>query len=407
MTNTFSASSFWAPQNMTDLKDLITDLNAKEEMWIPTGIGSRLNWGPCMNQNITKVSIKEFNRIIDYSKEDMTITVEGGIVLSELQEVLAKNNQWLAIDWPWGTNTEFDPKSSGSIGGVIARGLSGSLRHRYMGVRDQLIGIGLIRSDGIAAKAGGKVVKNVAGYDLMRILCGSWGSLALITEITLRTQPIKKHHIKILIKGSLDIINNFRIDLINLNLSLEYCDWISNNDSSWSLEIGLASLSEEAVSEQIKILIALSNKYKLKSEKKFWEGPLLDLGSTNQELSTNEWLVRISIPPAMIPDLLKSNQVKRLIDFNWRFSSTLGVGDGWLNNNNLKETFSITNQIKSLREKVLSLSGQLIILNQPNLEKQRLPAWLDAKAKPVIESVKQQFDPKNQLSPGKVPGIKA
>jgi glycolate oxidase FAD binding subunit len=71
----------------------------------------------------------------------------------------------------------------------VARGLAGGLRQRYLGVRDQLIGIELLRADGTRARAGGKVVKNVAGYDLMRLLTGSWGSLALITAVTLRTQP--------------------------------------------------------------------------------------------------------------------------------------------------------------------------------------------------------------------------
>ncbi len=79
---------------------------------------------------------------------------------------------------------------AGSIGGLVARGLAGGYRQRYLGVRDQLIGIALLRADGTAARAGGKVVKNVAGYDLMRPLCGSWGSLGLITAVTLRTQPI-------------------------------------------------------------------------------------------------------------------------------------------------------------------------------------------------------------------------
>ena len=70
------------------------------------------------------------------------------------------------------------PESAGSIGGLVARGLAGGLRQQHLGVRDQIIGIGLLRSDGTSAKAGGRVVKNVAGYDLMRLLCGSWGSLA-------------------------------------------------------------------------------------------------------------------------------------------------------------------------------------------------------------------------------------
>ena len=122
--------------------------------------------------------------MIDHAVDDLTITVEAGLPLNTLQELLAEQGQWLPVDWPRGG-------CAGSIGGLVARGLAGGLRQRHLAIRDQLIGIGLLRSDGIAAKAGGRVVKNVAGYDLMRLLCGSWGSLALITEVTLRLQPMR------------------------------------------------------------------------------------------------------------------------------------------------------------------------------------------------------------------------
>ena len=84
---------------------------------------------------------------------------------------------------------------------MIARGISGGLRHRHQGVRDQILGINMIRADGTKAKAGGRVVKNVAGYDLMRLLCGSWGSLALITQVTLRVKPLINFSRVVTIKG--------------------------------------------------------------------------------------------------------------------------------------------------------------------------------------------------------------
>jgi glycolate oxidase FAD binding subunit len=136
----------------------------------------------------TVVSCRRLDRLIDHAVGDFTVTVQAGLGLKQLQEALAEQQQWLAIDWPWGSGADGD--GAGSVGGLVARGLAGGLRQRHLGVRDQVIGIGLLRSDGIAAHAGGRVVKNVAGYDLMRLFTGSWGSLGLITEVTLRTLPL-------------------------------------------------------------------------------------------------------------------------------------------------------------------------------------------------------------------------
>ncbi len=180
-------TSLLTPTSLPDLRELVKDLYSTETLWHPCGLGTRLNWGPPIKSTSNPVTVQKINRIIEHSQQDLTITVEAGLPLADLQAALQEKKQWLSVDWPWGSQVITDPKSGGTIGGLVARGLSGSLRQQYMGIRDQLIGIGLIRSDGVSAKAGGKVVKNVAGYDLMRLLCGSWGSLAIITELTIRT----------------------------------------------------------------------------------------------------------------------------------------------------------------------------------------------------------------------------
>jgi len=117
---------------------------------------------------------RRLNRILDHAVGDFTVDRRSRHTAAPAAgNATGANGQWLAIDWPWGS--EADGSGAGSVGGLVARGLAGGLCHRYLGVRDQLIGIGLMRTDGVAARAGGKVVKNVAGYDLMRLFTGSWG----------------------------------------------------------------------------------------------------------------------------------------------------------------------------------------------------------------------------------------
>ena len=170
-----------------------------------------MNWGPPLDPRHEVLSCRQLSRVIDHAVDDLTITVEAGMPLHELQTMLVEQGQWLPIDWP-------RAGAPGSIGGLVARGLAGGLRQRHLGVRDQIIGIGLLRADGTEAHAGGRVVKNVAGYDLMRLLCGSWGSLALITELTLRLQPLRSARSSLLVEGDLKAQEAFRSELLRLSL---------------------------------------------------------------------------------------------------------------------------------------------------------------------------------------------
>jgi glycolate oxidase FAD binding subunit len=119
------------------------------------------------------------DRILEHETGDLTCTVEAGVRLSALDEALGRSGQRLSLDPPG------DP----TIGALLARSLSGPLRHRFGAPRDLVLGVTLVLADGTVASAGGKVVKNVAGYDLARLVCGSHGRLALIVRVSFRLHP--------------------------------------------------------------------------------------------------------------------------------------------------------------------------------------------------------------------------
>jgi glycolate oxidase FAD binding subunit len=121
-------------------------------------------------------------RILEHEAGDLTCTVESGVRLSVLQRELAEHGQRLSLDPPG------DP----TVGALIAESLSGPLRHRFGAPRDLLLGVTLVLADGTVASAGGKVVKNVAGYDLGRLVCGSRGRLALIARASFRLHPLPR-----------------------------------------------------------------------------------------------------------------------------------------------------------------------------------------------------------------------
>ncbi|MEL0340749.1 MAG: FAD-binding oxidoreductase, partial [Synechococcus sp.] len=225
-----------------ELVELVRDLHSQASPWIPSGLGNHLHWGPQPQIQSSVLSLRRHNQVLEHATGDFTVTVEAGMPLNELQAVLAERGQWLPIDPPLA--------GPSSIGGVVARGVSGPLRHKAMGLKDQVIGISLLRSDGTTAQAGGQVVKNVAGYDLMRLLTGSWGSLALITQLTLRTQPLPRHRQCFAVKGGLPALQQLRQELLlHSPLALERLEW-RHQAGEISLWLSLVSLNPEGLQQQ-------------------------------------------------------------------------------------------------------------------------------------------------------------
>jgi glycolate oxidase FAD binding subunit len=146
---------------------------------VPRGTGSRIDWGLRPRSCDLIVDTRRLDAIIEHAAGDLVVRVEAGVRLDDLQDKLAAEGQRLALD----------PPGRSTIGGLTATGVAGPLRFRYGAPRDLLIGITVVRADGIVAKAGGKVVKNVAGYDLGKLFAGSYGTLGLITEATFRLHP--------------------------------------------------------------------------------------------------------------------------------------------------------------------------------------------------------------------------
>jgi len=125
--------------------------------------------------------LSALNRVIEHTPEDMTVTVEGGATLASLQAEVKKRGQWLPID---------PPDSSITIQQLLATNASGPRRHGYGTVRDYVIGMAIVLADGRLIHSGGKVVKNVAGYDLMKLFIGDRGTLGIVVEVTFKLRPV-------------------------------------------------------------------------------------------------------------------------------------------------------------------------------------------------------------------------
>jgi glycolate oxidase FAD binding subunit len=180
IATTYGARFVVEPASVGELSEVLVLANRMHWSVAPCGSGSKMGWGNPPGAVDLLVRTRRMSAVLEHSAGDLVVSVEAGIELDALQRSLASSGQMLGLD---------PPEPGATVGGVIATNASGPLRLRYGTVRDLLIGIKVVLADGTVARAGGKVVKNVAGYDLGKLFTGSLGTLGIIAEATFRLHP--------------------------------------------------------------------------------------------------------------------------------------------------------------------------------------------------------------------------
>jgi glycolate oxidase FAD binding subunit len=169
------------PQGYESAAEVLREAAEEGLRVLPVGGGTKL--ATMEREAHVELSTAGLDRIVEHNAGDLTAILQAGVPLARAQEAFAAEGQMLALD---------PPDGSATIGGIVATADSGPLRHRYGGVRDLVIGVTVALSDGTVARSGGKVIKNVAGYDLAKLVAGSWGTLGLILEVAVRLHPIPR-----------------------------------------------------------------------------------------------------------------------------------------------------------------------------------------------------------------------
>src|SRR6266481_1894675 len=173
------------PGSEQELAKVLKLANAAGLAVIPRGGGTKLQWGNRPAHADVILSTARLHRVIEHAWADLTVSVEAGCTVGKLQETLVKHGQRLALDALW-------PERA-TVGGVLSTNDSGALRLRFGALRDLVIGATLALPDGTLASSGGKVVKNVAGYDLPKLVTGAFGTLGVITRAVFRLHPLPRN----------------------------------------------------------------------------------------------------------------------------------------------------------------------------------------------------------------------
>jgi glycolate oxidase FAD binding subunit len=180
-----------APATVAEASGLLRAAAAHDLAVVPRGGGSKLGWGTPPRRCDLVVETTALDQVVEHSAGDLVVRVQSGVSLAGLGEALAGAGQQLALDPPPdGVAAGTAAADGATVGGTLAAGAAGPRRLRYGTPRDLLIGITVVRADGVVATSGGKVVKNVAGYDLGKLFTGSFGTLGLIVEAVFRLHPL-------------------------------------------------------------------------------------------------------------------------------------------------------------------------------------------------------------------------
>ncbi len=386
------------PETQAQLSDVVACCAKNNWVILVCGSGSKLHWGGLVkvdptthNQGIIVVSCERINRLIEHAVGDLTVTVEAGMKYAELQATLAKTGQFLAIDPAYPENA--------TIGGIIATADTGSLRQRYRGVRDMLLGISFVRSDGKIAKAGGRVVKNVAGYDLMKLFTGAYGTLGIISQVTFRVYPIQEASGTVVLVGEKNNIAKATQTLLSSALTPVAVDLLSTNlvkELDLGKGVGLIVRFQSiigSVEEQSKRLLEVGDSLGLNStryhdyEVELWQKIKQKIWDYQEN---TEIICKIGVMPNKAVETL--NQPALETGFGLIHAGS-GLGELHFN--------SVTPEtILELRRWCESVGGFLTVLAAPLEMKEKLDVWgYNQNALDIMRGIKQKFDPQNILNP--------
>ena len=371
---------------------------ASQNQWriLICGNGSKLTWGNLSQDINLVISTQKCDRLIEHAVGDLTVTVEAGMKLADLQAVLRSHNQFLPIDPSY-------PQTA-TLGGIVATADTGSWRQRYGGVRDMLLGLSFVRADGEIAKAGGRVVKNVAGYDLMKLFTGAYGTLGLISQLTFRTYPLINTSQTLLLTGKAEQIAQACQTIRNSGLTPTALDLLSAaviDRLNLGQDIGLVMRWQtipESIEQQIEQVQAIAKELNLTS-KNYQDQAETDLWKQCAAITTTPdsdtaITCKIGIAPTAAINFLQLKQI-RSPNIAVRVHAASGIGELQLKNIDYQA-------VTEMRLYCQQNYGFLTILHAPKSVKQEIDIWgYTGNAKQTMQTIKNQFDPQNILNPSR------
>ncbi len=359
---------------------------------IPRGGGTKPGWGNPPSRADVILSTARLSAIIEHAWADLTVTVEAGCSIRRLQETLAQHGQRLALDPLW-------PEKA-TVGGVLSTNDSGALRLRFGALRDLIIGVTIALPDGTLASSGGKVVKNVAGYDLPKLVTGALGTLGVITRAVFRLHPLPRNTASLSIPTShVDETQRFVHAVQDSKLAhAALQSRFSDNTQPISdilfegTEVGLAA--QETQLRNLSGLPSLS-----KTPASVWNARQDLWGFPDPESTA---IAKVTILPANLARMIGLfERTANASQLRWR-ALVYATGIGWLR---LEGAVEPLHRALGLLRRELEGQGGSLVLFHGREKMPEFDAWgSTGDSLPLQRAVKQRLDPKSTLNPGRFVG---
>jgi glycolate oxidase FAD binding subunit len=361
---------------------------------IPRGGGTKVAWGNAPRRAEAVVSTARLNAIINHAWADLTVSVEAGCTIKQLRDTLAQQGQRLALDALW--------PSRATVGGVLSTNDSGALRLRFGALRDLIIGVTLALPDGTLASSGGRVVKNVAGYDLPKLVTGAFGTLGVITRAIFRLHPLPKESCTISCLAS-DVREAQRLVLAIQDSKLAHSALQVRFVASMQPQVDvLFEATQAGLAAQVEQLKAiLTPNAVIDPGPMVWNArqELYTAGKDNPETAAVAKISTLAARCAAAIGVLASIAAAERVRCNAVMQAT-GIGCAHLEGT----PDALRRALVSVRKELEREGGSLTIAHSPNMMP-ALDTWGEAgDALPLMRAVKQQFDPKATLNPGRYVG---
>jgi glycolate oxidase FAD binding subunit len=374
------------PRDIENLAAVLKWANDKAVSVAVRGGGSKLEWGNRLRGLDLVVSTGALTRIVEHAHQDMTATVEAGCTIADFQRALAQHGQRLALDPLFAERA--------TIGGVLATNDSGTLRTRFGSMRDLIIGITVALPDGTLARSGGKVVKNVAGYDLPKLFTGSLGTLGAIVQATFRLHPLPASE-ETFTSGYQEVraANQFILKLLDSTLTPAAIQLRAGHGCGAYVDVRYEGIPA-GIEAQIHRTETLGTR----------QTSPADAWHAREELwmhSGASCICKFSVLPDQIAGACEqAEKLASELALDW-VAVVQAVGIGLLR----FEGDAVASALEPLRESLERTGGSLVVLRCPDDVRDRIEAWGSAgSALPMMRRVKEQFDPAGILNPGRFVG---
>jgi glycolate oxidase FAD binding subunit len=376
----------------------------------PWGGGSAATVGTPPTRTGIVLGLGRLDRLVEHEPGDLTATVQAGMIFERLQAVLRARGQWLSLD----------PSDAdrATLGGVIAANASGPRRHLYGTARDQLIGVTVVTAEGALVRGGGKVVKNVAGYDLPKLFVGSHGTLGVLVEATVRLRPVPDAERWVRVRfdrlkdAGLAVRAIMGADLIPTAIELldAEASRVVDLESAPTLVVAFDGPPDQ-VDWQCGELAAVTAALGGHGVAPLSGAASLDPARAWTAAGGLAAIARFSVLPALVTELMEHGAgAARQRGLHTAWTSHAGVGvvrAALFSASGRVELKSVATVLGEWRNLARSGGGHTMLEWAPLAVKAQVPVWDDlGAAGRVMQRIKEQFDPKNILNPGRfVAGI--